>query len=117
MVATTFKAEILDGLKHAIEQSKNLNALAQSVNVSQQNLFNWVNGKTAPTLNKISEVMDALGAHVVFPWTKQDTFFEDFNSQLLEMKKKIDELNSQVANYKVITESYHQLFTTQKVGE
>lgn len=111
---STFKREILDGLQYAVEHHKNLNQLALAADVSQVNLFNWVSGKKTPNLNKVSAIMDYLGAHVIFPWSKPDTFFEDFNSQLLEMKKKIDELNEQIANYKVITEGYQQLFTTKK---
>ena len=109
-----FKDDIINGVKHAIDNSKNLTQFAAAVNIPQPNLFRWVNGKSAPTLDKISAVMDYLGARVVFPWTRQETFFEDFNDKLNEMGTRIKELNEQIANYKVITEGYQQLLAAKK---
>ena len=109
-----FKDDIINGVKHAIGRSKNLTQFASAVNIPQPNLFRWVNGKSSPSLDKISAVMDYLGARVVFPWTKQETFFENFNDKLAEMGEKIKELNDQIANYKVITEGYQQLLAAKK---
>lgn len=109
-----FKDDIINGVKHAVENSKNLTQFASAVNIPQPNLFRWVNGKSAPTLDKISAVMDYLGARVIFPWTRQETFFEDFNDKVAELGNKIKDLNEQIANYKVITEEYRQLLAAKK---
>ena len=110
----TFKNEILDGLRYAVEHHKNLTQLATAADVSQVNLFNWVNGKKTPNLDKVSALMDYLGAHVVFPWSAPDTFNDSFGKQMQELHQKIKELNEQITNYRVITESYQQLLAKKK---
>ena len=105
-----FLTDIMQGLKYAIEQSKNLNQFALAVGVNQSTLFHWLSGHSLPTLKKVSSIMDYLGAHVVFPWTATIPSEITFETQLKELKEKIDELNEQIANYKVIMEGYQQLF-------
>ena len=110
----TFKDEIMDGLQYAIEHHKNLNQLALASDVSQANLFNWVHNKKSPNLDKVSTVMDYLGAHVVFPWSSPDAISDGVGAQIQELHQKIKELNEQIVNYRVITESYRQLLAKKK---
>lgn len=83
-------SHVLEGLNNAKERVGSMAALARLANVDPTNLTRWMTGARSPSLKVLSEILDVIGARIVFPEDEG----ADFSENILEKNKKIEELKS-----------------------
>lgn len=82
-------SHILNGLNNAKDRIGSMAGLARIAQVDPTNLTRWMTGKRSPSLKVLAEVLDCIGARVVFP----EDVDADFSQDISDKNKEITDLN------------------------
>ena len=111
-------SHVLEGLNNAKERVGSMAALARLANVDPTNLTRWMTGARSPTLKVLSEILDVIGARIVFPEDVDADFSQDLAEKTeeirrlrQELEKKAEEkfiLEGRLRAYKEMMEEYRE---------
>lgn len=101
-----FEARFMDKLREA-RDSRTLSELADKASVDQGNISRALNQGQKLGLDKVSRILNVLGAIVVFPGDPvpgQSTDTENLMDKVRELEKQVDELREYKAKYEAARE-------------
>nr|DAQ90421.1 MAG TPA: Regulatory protein-modification, helix-turn-helix, transcriptional regulator, DNA [Caudoviricetes sp.] len=111
-------SHVLEGLNNAKERVGSMAALARLANVDPTNLTRWMTGARSPSLKVLSEILDVIGARIVFPEDVDADFSQDLAEKTeeirrlrQELEKKAEEkfiLEGRLRAYKEMMEEYRE---------
>ena len=111
-------SHVLEGLNNAKERVGSMAALARLANVDPTNLTRWMTGARSPSLKVLSEILDVIGARIVFPEDVDADFSQDLAEKTeeirrlrQELEKKAEEkfiLEGRLRAYKDMMEEYRE---------
>ena len=111
-------SHVLEGLNNAKERVGSMAALARLANVDPTNLTRWMTGARSPSLKVLSEILDVIGARIVFPEDVDADFSQDLAEKTEEIRrlrheleKKAEEkfiLEGRLRAYKEMMEEYRE---------
>ena len=111
-------SHVLEGLNNAKERVGSMAALARLANVDPTNLTIWMTGARSPSLKVLSEILDVIGARIVFPEDVDADFSQDLAEKMeeirrlrQELEKKAEEkfiLEGRLRAYKEMMEEYRE---------
>lgn len=111
-------SHVLEGLNNAKERVGSMAALARLANVDPTNLTRWMTGARSPSLKVLSEILDVIGARIVFPEDVDADFSQDLAEKTeeirrlrQELEKKAEEkfiLEGRLLAYKEMMEEYRE---------
>ena len=111
-------SHVLEGLNNAKERVGSMAALARLANVEPTNLTRWMTGARSPSLKVLSEILDVIGARIVFPEDVDADFSQDLAEKTeeirrlrQELEKKAEEkfiLEGRLRAYKEMMEEYRE---------
>ena len=111
-------SHVLEGLNNAKERVGSMAALARLANVDPTNLTRWMTGARSPSLKVLSEILEVIGARIVFPEDVDADFSQDLAEKTeeirrlrQELEKKAEEkfiLEGRLRAYKEMMEEYRE---------
>ena len=109
---------VREARNNAKERVGSMAALARLANVDPTNLTRWMTGARSPSLKVLSEILDVIGARIVFPEDVDADFSQDLAEKTeeirrlrQELEKKAEEkfiLEGRLRAYKEMMEEYRE---------